>query len=237
MDKFNQALEIVRRDPVWNANILYFMEDNPVGFVDIEGESVVVVGDDPQPRGFVSSRNAEEVKALMGRFPEMVTRFSALEEWVLPLVARGRPLPYYVPADQFILPDSVHFDPPQENIEPLIPQDIETVIRHMTFSADHLRSIIEDRIAHGVTAGIRRKGNLIAWSMTHKDGALGFLGVLPEYRRQGLARELSIYLIGKVRARGRIPMVQVQPKSVESRELGKKMGFVYQKSLVWIDLK
>ncbi len=237
MDRREQALEILRKDPVWNANIINYIEDHSVTNIDIEGESVMAVGKLIQPRAFIASKNADEVRALMERFPETVTRFSALEEWILPLVARGRELPHYVPADQYILLEDVRFDPPKEQIEPLVSEDTDTILQHMTFTSDSLRANIEDRIHTGITAGIRKDGRLIAWSMTHRDGALGFLGVLPEYRRQGLAWDLTVYLIEKVRERGRIPMVQVQPKSVESKHLGQKMGFVYQKSLVWIDLQ
>ncbi len=237
MDKLDQAIGILRKDPVWNANILNFIEDNPIQYLDIEGESVIVVGEDLHPRGFIASKNADEVKALMQRFPEIITRFSALEEWVLPLVARGREMPHYVPAAQFILPDDVRFDPPRSEIESLRSEDADTVLKYMTFHSDSIESYIADRIANTKTAAIRKDGKLVAWSMLHRDGALGFLSVLPEYRKQGLAHDLTVYLIEKVRERGRVPMVQVQPKSVESKRLGEKMGFVYQKSLVWIDFK
>jgi len=66
---------------------------------------------------------------------------------------------------------------------------------------------------------------LIAWGITQDDGAIGFLYVLPEYRRRGYAQDVLIDLIKKVSDENKIPFVHIEEENEKSMRLAVKLGF------------
>ncbi len=109
--------------------------------------------------------------------------------------------------------------------------DADTVVRHSPYNrrADYVRA----RILAGPSCGIRRRNELVAWGLTHDDGSMGFLYVLPEYRGKGLARALTTALARKLLRRNIRPFMYIVRDNRASVSLTSSMGFERCGTLYW----
>lgn len=96
---------------------------------------------------------------------------------------------------------------------------------------------IEERIRNGIGAGIRKDGRLVAWALTHDDGAIGFLHVLEEYRRRGYAALILQVMAARLLAAGEMPFLHVEESNTASMDLAVKAGFRRDRRIHWIKLK
>ncbi len=95
---------------------------------------------------------------------------------------------------------------------------------------------IEERILNGIGAGIRKDGRLVAWALTHDDGAIGFLHVLGDYRRRGYAARITEAMVSRLIAAGEVPFVHIEESNVASMGLAVKAGFRKDRRIHWIKL-
>jgi 8-oxo-dGTP diphosphatase len=102
----------------------------------------------------------------------------------------------------------------------------------MVLSKDY----VEDRILKDHSSGISIDGKLVAWILTHDDGAIGCLNVLEEYRNQGMGSAIVTDIIKKIRGDGRIPFVYIDVGNEKAEEIATKFGFVKQKPMSWLCL-
>ncbi|KAB2849155.1 MAG: GNAT family N-acetyltransferase [Ignavibacterium sp.] len=81
-----------------------------------------------------------------------------------------------------------------------------------------------------------KKNKLVAWGLTHDDGALGSLHVLDDYRKKGYGREILLSLIHQNRKLGRISFAQIEEKNQKAINLVEQLGFVKDRLVNWIKL-
>ena len=96
---------------------------------------------------------------------------------------------------------------------------------------------IIDRITNGLSSCIRYMDKPIAWGITQDDGAIGFLHVLPEYRRMGYAWDVMVDLIKKVRNENKIPFVHIEEENEKSMRLAAGLGFKKDKVVCWFEVE
>ncbi len=65
-------------------------------------------------------------------------------------------------------------------------------------------------------------GKPVCWCLLHKEGSLGMLYTLPEYRRQGYALEVMTDITAKVIKRGDIPFAYIVQDNIASQNLAAK---------------
>ena len=83
--------------------------------------------------------------------------------------------------------------------------------------------------------GLFREARLAGFIGKHAEGSMGLLEVLPEYRRQGLARTLESFLIDRELRQGNLPYCQVFRDNTASLALQKKLGLQLAEGLViWL---
>ena len=81
-----------------------------------------------------------------------------------------------------------------------------------------------------------KKDKLVAWGLTHDDGALGSLHVLDEYRKKGYGKEILISLIHQNRKLGKISFAQIEEKNLKATNLVEQLGFVKDRRVSWVKL-
>ena len=81
-----------------------------------------------------------------------------------------------------------------------------------------------------------KKDKLVAWGLTHDDGALGSLHVLDEYRKKGYGKEILISLIHQNRKLGKTSFAQIEEKNVKAINLAVRLGFLKDRRVSWIKL-
>lgn len=228
---------ILRRDPVRNANILCFMRDYPVTDVAVVGESVMVKGRSDRDWVYISSASEGEFRDLVGRLHSSDTCFAIMEDWMLPIITRGRQVLWQLSCMRLHLPGEATAPELSGPVEELTPGDAAFIFRHYEYAEYTTEEFIADRIARGPSFGIREGGRLAAWIMTQDDGAMGFLTVLPEHRRKGYAARLTAAMIHRLRQTGDLPFVHIEESNEKSMGLALKTGFVPDRRVHWLEVK
>lgn len=113
----------------------------------------------------------------------------------------------------------------------LVPADADLITCHWPYGRrlEHIRQ----RIAFGPAFGIRRQGRLAAWTLTHEDGSMGFLHVLPEFRGQGMARTLTTAIAERLLRRGIQPFMHIVKTNRASILLTESTGFTRGGEFAW----
>jgi 8-oxo-dGTP diphosphatase len=73
--------------------------------------------------------------------------------------------------------------------------------------------------------------------MTQDDGSIGLLHVLEQHRKKGYAYDLTVYLVERIRAAGRIPFVHIEETNTKSMALALKLGFRKDRRLRWFKIE
>ena len=113
---------------------------------------------------------------------------------------------------------------PRLHIAPLPVDMAEAVCAIYTY--DIGLDYIEDRLRAGAIVGAYAGDALAGFMGMHKEGSMGMLEVMPEYRRAGVATQLIAHLCGEVIGQGLTPFSQFGLKNEASRRLHERLGFV-----------
>ena len=241
---FDQALAILNRDRVRNANIINFMCDYPVLRISIAGESVMIKGRSDRDWIYISCANDEEFLALAAELTSDDTCFAIIEDWMLPRLTEGRHELWRLSCLKLYLPDNVNDNDSVNNsadgvtgtLTELTPADAAYIYANYDYAAYTTEAFIAECINKGPSFGIREDGKLVAWIMTQDDGAMGFLTVLQPYRRRGYGNLITAALIKELRASGKIPFVHIEEQNLKSMNLARKAGFIPDRHVHWFEL-
>jgi 8-oxo-dGTP diphosphatase len=232
------VISLLKKDEVRNIDMLNFMENYFVRSLERIGNSVLLRGMSDCQWVYISSPGERELKDVLERLTEDDRDFAAIEEWMLPLLIRGRALSWELSMMRLVLPEEVTFPKtPLSHITPLSPDDAEYMYEHSVYQAVTRPEYIRARIQGGPGAGIRDSGKLAAWLMTQDDGSIGVLHVLDEYRGRGYAYDLTVYLIARLREQARIPFVHIEETNTKSMNLALKIGFRKDRRIHWFKIK
>ncbi len=140
---------------------------------------------------------------------------------------------WHNPCVQMSLPADAVLPPSDPDVRPLDPGMAR--YSHERYTMRHILGpdYIEERIRNGPSAGLVVDGTLVGFSMTHDEGTMGVLEVLPEWRRKGVAERVSWALCRWVREAGMIPTVHIKRGNAASMALAAKMGFVRTGDCTW----
>lgn len=119
-------------------------------------------------------------------------------------------------------------------VRPLGPEHLAEVAEHYHLTgADY----VAGRLEAGVMIGaFSPEGRLAGFMGTHDEGTLGLLEVLPDYRRQGVARLLQSHMTNRALQRGELPYGQIFEGNTPSLALQRSLGFRCSKGfLYWPD--
>ena len=98
------------------------------------------------------------------------------------------------------------------------------VARHWEHGGDF--EYILWRVKQGPSCAVYQGREPVAWTLTHGDGAMGFLHVLPEHRGKGYARSLTYAMTQRILDLGRLPFLYVLRTNRPSLRLTRSCGFV-----------
>ena len=229
-----KALKILKKDRVRNANIINFMNHYPVERIHIYKESVLVQGRSDQLWTYISSDKKEELEGLVKEVPFEIRHFAILEDWMLPLVVGKRKILWKLSCLKLYFPEEKELPENKVPMEPLPVSATEYIYDHSSYKQYTSREYIQERIEKGTGLGIYQGDQLVAWVLTHDDGALGFLTVLPQYQGKGYAKEVTVAAIKELRKKGAPAFVHIEPDNPTFLALSRKLGFVEDRRIHWI---
>lgn len=232
-----EALDLLRRDPVKNAGPINFLTGYPVLRLMREGDSLLCQATSDHDWIYLCGGKQDELQRLLGLLTADDKYFAAIEDWILPHLTHGREIEWRLTVRQWHFPADAAAPRPALPVVALTPGTAPYIYEHSAYRSFTSPEYIADRIAKGPALGIVQRGTLAAWLLTHDDGAMGMLHVLPAYRRRGFARALTLAMIDRLRSAGRLPFVQIEGDNSASQGLAKELGFIADQVLSWVKLK
>lgn len=234
-DIVNRVLSVLEKDKLRNISVINFINNNKINDIIIVNNSVLVKGVSDREWVYISSADKEELKTLC-KNNSGDKNFGVIENWMISIIIEDNKIKWKLTAIKLYLPDDVVMDKPEYNAVPLLLDDVDFIFKNSTYKDYLTKDYISDRIRRGVSAGVYKSGKLIAWAITHDDGAMGFLNVLEEYRRKGYALAVSYSMINQLRMKKEIPFVHIEESNIKSMNLTLKMGFLKDRIINWFGI-
>jgi 8-oxo-dGTP diphosphatase len=229
----NEILEILSKDKVRNINIINFIKSYPVYSAEIKGDSILIRGKSDENWVYISSESQEEFNFLASKLNDKDEYFAIAEDWMIPELTKCRDIIWKLSCMKLYMPGNIEMPENKYNIIELSSDEAEYIFNNYDYSAYTSIEYIKDRINNGIGLGIFEDHRLAAWIITHDDGAIGFLNVLPEYRKKGYGYELTTAIIKKLRAEGEIPFIHIEEDNIKSMNLAVKLGFLKDRKINW----
>lgn len=232
-----QAIEILRRNEIYNLSIIGFITENQPEKIVGEGGSILVQGSADERWIYSYAGNNKEFSGLLNQLKPNDKYFGALDEWqVETLKARGK-VEWLLNAYQFHFPSGAALPGNKVKTRRLTVKDSEYLLSQSNYKSLITVKYLNERIQKSISAGIEVNGRLVAWGLTHDDGSLGTMHVLEDYRKKGYAREISFSLIRQCREEGKIPFLQCEVKNIPAQNLVESIGYLRDRSVSWMKLK
>lgn len=232
-----EATQSLRQHGIRYVSMIYFLTHNPVDMIQ-EEQGVILAharGEDGKNWGVVAADSAEQLRSVQASLQE-IDHYFGIEAWMIPVLAEGRELvsaelcyTYYAPTD-LELPSV----PPLPN---LTYEQAPIVDQHWTYQGDWTLPYIKACLDQGPSSVKMIGEDPVAWAVVQDDGAMGCMYVLPDYRRQGYAQEVTYDLVRKVREQSHLPYVHIVQTNQASIKLTEGMGFQRLKEIAWVDLR
>jgi len=234
MDHISSQLDRIIENEKDNLSVVNFVEENPVYSVETTGDSILVRGVSDHPWIYIISKNEDELKELSKSIDDQDRYFAAIEDWMLPIVLKNRIPAWRIKTRMYSLKNDVQLKEPTFQAVPLCPTDAKVIYEASYFKSILSEKYIRERIMKGFSAGIYTDNKLVAWVLTHDDGAIGCLQVADEYQRKGYAYSVLHHLITKLRSVDKVPFLYVNLDNDATDELVRKFSFMPGKKVNWI---
>lgn len=117
-----------------------------------------------------------------------------------------------------------------KDIRSLTAEDAAYVRAHYPYGS---LADVEERIGSGAMFGAYVDGTLAGFAGEHKEGSIGMLFVLPEFRGRGIGRSLEAFLINRHLTLGYTPYGQIVAENEASYGLQERIGLYLSKGFVW----
>ncbi|WP_010243333.1 GNAT family N-acetyltransferase [Acetivibrio cellulolyticus] len=232
-----KSVDILKNDKVKNINIINFIRNNQICTFDMLGESVLVRGRSDEDWIYISSKSFDEFIQLLEGLDVEDKCFAAIEEWMLPYIINGKEIMSQLTSIKLVYDKKALLPFVKANVVRLSISDAQYVFDNSMYKEYISVEYIEERINRGIGLGIWEDGKLIAWAITHDDGAIGFLNVLEEYREKGYGSQITVAMIRQLLELDELPFVHIEEENKRSMNLALKVGFKKDRRVHWIKLK
>lgn len=232
-----KVIKKLEKNEFRNVNILNFINNNSISSAESFDDSVLVRGISDREWVYICCTNEQELNLIKSKLTEQDKNFGAIEEWMLPVLTEGKDIEWELPTIQYYLPANAKLEKPEIETTSLSIADAKTIFENSEYKDFLNIEYIQSRIENDISIGIYENEKLVAWGLIQDDGAMGFLHVLPEYRRKGYGLQVTLALIEKVKQAGKLPFACIVQDNVKSINLVKKLGFIEDKKKYWFELK
>jgi len=233
----DETIRFLKNNEISNINIINFIENYPVHHLEIIGDSILAKGTSDKDWVYISSNSEEELNTIKNVLQNNDKNFAAIEEWMIPILTKDKKMKWKLSAVKLILLGERTLFESKNIFSELTPSDSEFIYQSSDYKDVISIDYIIDRITNGESTCIRHMDKPIAWAITQDDGAIGFLHVLPEYRKMGYGREVTMDLIKKVRKKNKIPFVHIEEENEKSMSLAMSLGFKKDKVVSWFEIE
>lgn len=226
----------LKKDFISNISTIGFIENNPINEIIQLNNSYLIKGTSDVEWTYVVCNNEDDLRALLGKSPDNIY-FASVEDWMIPIITEKQIAEWILSTMRYYLPDDVEVPENKKEVIPLTTDHIGFIISQSNYKQFLSPAYVEERISKSISAAIMKKDKLVAWGLTHDDGALGSLHVLDEYRKKGYGKEILISLIHQNRKLGKMSFAQIEERNIKAIRLVEHLGFIKDRRVSWVKLR
>ena len=218
-----------------NINLKNFKKDYILEREVFIGDSIILTGKSDHFWTYISLASVNDLDQVMDLLRPQDTRLMVQDSCVLNYLKEKRAIEWIMSCQKLIYNGpKLSMSYPAYDLKESDADYIQAMNDYGDFTDV---SYIKSRIKKGIGLGIKEQDQLIAWVLTHDDGAIGFIKVLPEYRNKGYAKLLTHEVIARQQLENTPSFVHIEKDNMKSIALAKKVGFESFGQVHWIKLK
>jgi len=234
----NQELgRILNIDPKATIASRGYYTNYPVKGYAVKNDCALIFGFTDQLWIHCVGQDKKDLAALIDEYKDLSPYFYSVEEWMLPLILKNGEEEWRMETLRYMLEPDVVVSKAVNKIVPLSPEHTDYIFEHTDYREYTDKDYIRDRLERDISASIVKDGKSVAWGLTHDDGALGFLHVLPEYRKKGYGRDIILAHITMKRELGLPVYCNIVPDNLPAIKLVESLGFKADRKIFWLRLK
>lgn len=140
---------------------------------------------------------------------------------------------YYCP------PDGPAYETKGIDVRPIGAEYTDFVCAHYDYRALAVPDYIGPRLEEGPAFGVFVKEEIAGFILTHDEGSIGMLHVLPQHRRKGFGEALLAAIAARLIETGRVPYCHIALDNEASLNMHKKLGFLptHPGTVCWVILR
>ena len=234
-DRLNNLILHLKKDEITNISTIGFIENNPITEIVEINNSYLIKGTSDVEWVYVVCNNESDLRALLEKSNSNIY-FASVEDWMIPIITEKRKAEWILTTMRYYLPDDVEVPENKIEVVPLTTDHIGFIISQSNYKQFLTPAYVEERISKSISAAIMNKDKLVAWSLTHDDGALGSPHVLDEYRKKVYGKEILISLIHQNRKLDKISFAQIEERNINAARLVENLGFKKDRRVSWVKL-
>lgn len=229
----NKKLE--QPSPLQNMN--YFINHHSPIFDATIGESRVFVGKSDRPWVYFDVDNNDGLIQLLNILPNEYYNYALVEDWMVNIIDPDNIRVREMICKRLYLPESVNLEYTKDLVTTLNVSDAYEIQNTHAYGEYTDIDYVTDQITQGYNGCIRIDGKLVAWAITHDDGAIGFLYVMPEYRGKNFGYEITTFIANKLKNDNLPVYVHIEADNEHSIALSKKIGFIEDRNVRWFTIE
>lgn len=226
----------LQNNSIKNIALIGFAQNYKINEYFINGNSIIAFGKSDNYWAHISSSSRKELLELLQEHHSKSKYYFSIEDWMIPLVLKFGEADWRMTTNRYILKKPTIQEISSENIKTIELNFSDYIYQNSDYKEYTSTEYIEDRLIKDISSCIIIDDKLAAWGFTHDDGALGFINVLPEFRRKGLASLLMKDLINKKIEANKPIFCNVVPDNEASINMVLKLGFEFDRRCSWIKL-
>lgn len=231
-----EILLLLEKNPLQNLPVIGFFEHYKPERILRHDDFMLLTGTSDKCWAFLSGSSPSGMHVVLSEFAFDSLYFANVEEWMLPILTRQRPVEWKLTTIRYYLAFDIEVLPPEEVCSPLEESQSSYVYDNSSYKDYTEESYITDRLQKDISAGIWLDETLVGWGLTHDDGSLGFLNVLEEHRGNGYGEALLRSMILQKRKLKQPVFVNIEPHNIKSVNLVEKLGFTRDRLVSWVKL-
>lgn len=218
-------------------NMDYFIEHHNSLYDNTIDGNRVYVGESDRPWAYFDVADKEGLFKLLKKLPSEYYNYALIEDWMVDIIDPECRRVREMICKRLYLPKDVDMTYEDGLVTPLKVEDADEIQNTHAYGEFTDVDYVKVQIKSGHHGCIRIEGKLVAWAITHDDGAIGFLYVLPEYRGKNYGYEVTAYIISKLRNDNLPVYVHIESDNIHSIELSKKLGFIEDRNVRWFTIE
>lgn len=233
----DQALALLAKAPEKYQPQINFIRSNPTRNIELFDSTLLIRGTSDRDWVYLCSSNPRELARATALLTKEDINFALLEEWMIPIVTKGRDIEWQMTSRRLVLPLTTPLPPQNIATTPLLPEEAQFIHQNWPYANVTTLEYTRARIERGLSAAVRDgQKKPVAWAITHDDGAIGFLYVTDQYRGLGYAQGVTAAIAQELKNQGQIAWVNIEPDNLKSLTLASKLGFVDTGIISWLGL-